>query len=387
MKRISKILFGFLPAITLTVAACSTELEKTSQTETTPALPSQTGSGKPLPRVGQVEVMAELDIMPGNVTASKDGRIFVSIHGRRRGAAQLIEITGRNSWEPFPNKEWNANPGSGLNVLNTAHGVAIDSQDRLWVIDHGNWMPDDAQPTQSKLVAFDINTRQLVFRYDFPESTGSKGNVMQDLAVDEERGFVYIADSRYPAIVVVDTNNKTSRRFDNHPALEAEDVDLVVEGQTLLSEGTDGKWQNARVPINPITLSADGEKIFFGAMTGQTWYSVPAKLFRDGASDQAIGAAIVKAGSKPVSDGANIDAEGNHFFTNLEDNAIDMLSKNGKLIRLVRDERFIWPDNIRFGPESWLYVAVNRSSLDRYARATRTMTVKCLLTSRSFVNI
>jgi len=40
-----------------------------------------------------------------------------------------------------------------------------------------------------KLVAFDINTRKLVFRHDFPESTGPKGGIMQDLAVDGERGF------------------------------------------------------------------------------------------------------------------------------------------------------------------------------------------------------
>jgi len=307
---------------------------------------------------GLLEVVAELDITPGNVTVSKDGRIFASVHGMRRGGAQLIEITGRNSWKPFPDKSWNARPGSGVNVLNTAHGVAIDSQDRLWVIDHGNWM----NPVQTpKLVAFDINTRQLVFRHDFTETTGPKGGIMQDLAVDGERGFVYIADcGSRPAIVVVDTQKNTARRFENHPALAAENVDLIVEGQKLLFPGADGKLQDARVPINPITLSADGETLFFGAMNGKTWYSVPAKLFRDGATDQVIGAAIAKAGAKPVSDGASTDAEGNHFFTNLQDNAIDKLSKQGQLTRLVQDDRLIWPDNVRFGQDSWLYIAVNQ---------------------------
>ena len=46
------------------------------------------------PAVGQVEIVAELDITPGNVTATKDGRIFASIHGMRRGPVQLIEVTG-----------------------------------------------------------------------------------------------------------------------------------------------------------------------------------------------------------------------------------------------------------------------------------------------------
>ncbi len=274
---------------------------------------TQSVSASQTPQVGQLEVVSELNITPGNVTASRDGRIFASVHGMRRGSAQLIEIkSGSNNWQPFPNAAWNGKPGSSNNVLNSAHGVAIDSQDRLWVIDHGNWMPNDAEPTRPKLVAFDINTRELVYRYDFPES--ATGTIMQDLAVDGERGFVYIAD--------------------------------------------------------PITLSADGETLYFGAMNGETWYSASAKSFREGASDypsgtlrdrtSTIGAAIKEVGQKPVSDGVSTDAQGNHFITNLNDNAIDKLSADGKLTRLVQDDRLLWADNVRFGNDSWLYIAVNQ---------------------------
>lgn len=347
----------------VTQSACTETLTTEKLADSPNIARAQSASESETPKVGQLEVVAELDVTPGNVTASRDGRIFASVHGMRRGSAQLIEIKpGRNNWEPFPNAGWNAKPGSGPNVFNTAHGVAIDSQDRLWVIDHGNWMPGGASPTQPKLVAFDINTRQEVFRYDFPESTGPKGGIMQDLAVDGERGFVYIADcGSRPAIVVVDINKKTSQRFENHPSLNAENINLVVEGQKLLFPDSNGTMQDARVPINPITLSANGETLFFGAMNGETWYSVSAKLFRDGASDRSIGEAIAKVGSKPVSDGVSTDAEGNHFFTNLKDGAIDELSKDGRLTRLVQDARLRpWADNVRFGPDSWLYIAVNQ---------------------------
>ncbi|MNQ57388.1 Major royal jelly protein [compost metagenome] len=310
------------------------------------------------PKVGQVEVVAELDITPGNVTASKDGRVFASVHGMRRGPVQLVEITGLNSYVAFPNDSWNAKPGSGPNVMNTPHGVVIDSRDRLWVIDHGNWL-DKPQPP--KLVAFDINTRELVNRYDFSPQVAPKGQILQDLAVDGERGFVYIADcGPDPAIVSVDINKGTARRFSGHPSLAAEDVELVVEGKPLLFPGEGGKMAPARVGINPITLSADGETIYFGSMNGTSWYAVPARLFREGAADALIASAITRVGSKPISDGAATDAEGNHFITNLPDNGIDVLTRTGELKPLVRDERFLWPDNAHFGPDSWLYVAVNQ---------------------------
>ena len=322
---------------------------------------SATGAGAvaaTAPAVGQVEIVAELDITPGNVTATKDGRVFASVHGMRRGPVQLIEVTGPNGYTPFPDAGWNAKPGSSPDVLNTPHGVLVDARDRLWVVDHGNWMD---QPQPPKLVAFDIASRKLAYRHDFDRKVAPTGQILQDLAVDSERGFAYIADcGPDPAIVVVDLGNNQSRRFGGHPSLASEDVDLVVEGKPLLFPGADGRMGPARVGINPITLSADGETLYYGAMNGTAWNSLPARLLREGASDADIGAAIARVGSKPISDGAATDAEGNHFFTNLSANGIDVLDKNGQLRPLVRDARFLWPDNAHFGPESWLYVAVNQ---------------------------
>lgn len=331
----------------------------------TSSLSSQATNGDPgEAQVGQIEIVAELDIMPGNVTVSQDGRIFATVHGRGRGDAQLIEITGRNIWEPFPNEAWNAPPGSGSDVLHTPHGVVIDSRDRLWVIDHGNWLPEAQRP---KLLAFDINTSELLYRYDFDETEAPgqfpQGQFMQDLAVDAERGFVYIADSssQRPAIVMVDINQNTVRRFEGHPSLQTEDrVVVMVEGDVWTVTTPDGRTFPAGSPINPITLSADGETLFFGAVRGLTWYGVPTQLFRSGASDQEIGEAIEVAGSKPVTDGVSTDAEGNHFFTNVAANAIDMLSPEGRTTRLAQDPRFLWLDSARFGPNSWLYVSVNQ---------------------------
>ncbi|NNC24923.1 cupin, partial [Salinisphaera sp. USBA-960] len=73
----------------------------------------------------------------------------------------------------------------------------------------------------------------------------------------------------------------------------------------------------ARVGINPITLSADRETLYFGAMNGTTWYRLPARLLREGADDAAIATAIAPAGPKPISDGVATGADGTHWFTDL----------------------------------------------------------------------
>ena len=308
---------------------------------------------------GSLEVVAELPINPGNLAVTKTGRVFATVHQFRRAAAQLIEITGPASFRPWPDKGWNATFGSGPDVLNSVLGVQLDRQGRLWVLDNGLGEPNQTP----KLVAFSIADGKPVFRYDFPPETGPVGSFLNDLAVDDARGFVYLADiggSHEPALVVLDVNQRTSRRFTASPALQAQDVDLVVDGRVLGPRGEDGTVKPARVAVNPITLSADGETLYFGAMNGVTWYRLPARLLREAASDEAIAAAIAKAGPKPVSDGAATDAAGNHYFTDLGNNAITVLGADGRLDTLVQDDRLSWPDSLSFGEPGWLYIAVNQ---------------------------
>jgi sugar lactone lactonase YvrE len=321
-----------------------------------PAAPGFAGS-EPAP--GTLQVVAELPINPGNLAVTDDGRVFATVHQFRRADAQLIEVTGRHSYRAWPDGGWNGAFGSGPDVLNSVLGIAIDREDRLWVVDNGL----GATNLQPKLVAFSLTTGEPVFRYDFPPSTGPTGSFLNDLAVDDRRGFVYIADvggQAEPALVTVDIDKRESRRFTASPSLQAEDADLVVDGRVLEAPGQDGELKPARIAVNPITLSADGETLYFGAMTGKTWYQVPAKLFREGAGDDVIAAAIARAGPKPVSDGASTDVEGNHYFTDLGRNAITVLRPDGSLDTLVRDERLSWPDALSFGEPGWLYIAVNQ---------------------------
>lgn len=324
-----------------------------------------------------LEIVAELPIRPWNIAVTREGRIFATVFRNLREEPALIEITGRNTFRPFPNAEWNGVFGSSPNVLNRPHGIHIDEQNRLWVMDYGQWaiLPDNGReplPAQTpKLLAFDVNTGQMVYRQDFGDKAIPTGTSFpQDLTVDAKNGFVYLADSGVsglpPAIIAVDLNQKTTRRFEASPSLKAEDVNLVVESRVLSFPDDAGNMVPARIGINPISLSADSETLFYGPMNGTSMYAVPAELFRSGADDATIAAAVKRIGPKPVSDGISTDTAGNHFITNVNENAIDVLDINGKLSRLVQDNRLIWTDSTSFGEPDWLYInpnQLNRSPL------------------------
>ena len=149
------------------------------------------------PAIGSLENVAELSINPGNLSVTADGRVYATVHQLRPADARLIEITGRDSYRPWPNREWNAAFGSGPDVMNAPLGIQLDRKNRLWVIDNG--LGPESQPP--KLIAFSLETGEVVFRHDFSAETGPVGSFLNDLAVDAQRGFVYLADGSLETLV------------------------------------------------------------------------------------------------------------------------------------------------------------------------------------------
>ncbi|MGO1071052.1 L-dopachrome tautomerase-related protein [Lysobacter sp. CA199] len=313
----------------------------------------QAAPAAPSPKqASRLEVVAVSDVRPGNVAVSAQGRVFATFHPLGGSKVQLGEVKdGR--LQPYPDLSvQNGGAAASDATFDTPLGVSVDSSGRLWVIDMG------LKLGKTRLWAFDLNTNRLARKIELPADIAPKGSFVQDFAIDEARGWAYLADIANPGIIALDLASGKARRFGGHRALQSEDIDMKIDGRLVHFGG-----KPARVGINPITLSADRETLYFGAMNGTTWYRLPAKLLREGADDAAIAAAIAPAGPKPISDGVATSAVGDHYFTDLQRHAIARLGRDGKLSEVLRDPRLQWPDNLALGPDGWIYVSVNQ--LDR----------------------
>jgi len=329
--------------LTLTLIAGTLVMcQSPAKTEATNAA-SETEEASPT-----LEVVGAFEKRPGNVAVDKDGRVFTTMHPLDPADFQLVEVISENEVVPFPSLEYQKNGGEATDEkIDTPLGIRVDKNNVLWIIDMGQNLG------KTRLFGFDIATKTEVYRLDLPADVAPEGSFIQDLAIDEKNEWAYLADIANPGIVAVDLKNKTARRFADS-RLEAEDIDMVIDGQVINFGGAP-----ARVAVNPITLSDNRETIFFGAMNGTKWYSVPARLFRENAADTTLSSSIKVEGAKPISDGVATDAEGVHYFTNLPDDGIDFL-KDGKLQPLIRDERIDWADNVAVGPDGVVYIVVNQ---------------------------
>ena len=299
--------------------------------------------------IGTLEIVAEMDINPGNVAVSKEGRVFSTIHPMRPNTTKLVEITSKTTYVPFPSEKLQPKTASASDdIFDTPQGLIFDNQNRLWVLDAGFSIG------RTRLYAFDIDSKKELMRFNIPKELAPSNSFVQDLAVDDKNGFVYLACVTNPGIIVVDINKNEFRKIIDLPTMQSEDADMVIDGKVQYLNG-----EPARIALDPITISADKETLYYGAMNGTKWYQLPTKNIRNGATDAVIIKQISVLADKPFSDGADTDEHGNHYFTNIQNYSIDILSKDGKLSVLKKDPLLDWPDSVRIQGD-WLYIAASQ---------------------------
>jgi hypothetical protein len=106
-----------------------------------------------------------------------------------------------------------------------------------------------------------------------------------------------------------------------------------------------------QVGLDGIAPSADGQWLFFAAMSHDTLYRVRlADVLDPAASPRAE-----PIGKKPLSDGISAAPDGSVLVTDVENGGIARISASGELRTLVKLERVVWADGVFITPSGEVY--------------------------------
>jgi len=285
----------------------------------------------------------------GNVAVNRDGRVFFTVHPESRPQGNKLLEWVAGAAVPYPNGTVQPH------LLGTVLGLAIDRQDRLWTIDNGNHGFATA-----RLLAFDLETGELVHDHKFAADIAPAGSFLQDLQISADGRTVVIADASFwrksPAIIVYDTQTRSARRL-----LEA-DPSVSAENYLIRNRLKDmsflGGLVSLRGGVDGIALDTDNEWLYFAAISHSTLFRVRVRdLLDQSLPARQLAGRIERVSEKPLSDGLSADLDGNIYVTDVEHGAIFIVGPSGELKTLLRSARIRWADALSFGPDGWLYLA------------------------------
>lgn len=317
-----------------------------------------------------IERVAEFHgAMPTGVTVSEDGRIFVNFPKWGDDVRYTVAEVRDGKTVPYPDAAFNREHADPARGLISVQSVVADGRGRLWILDTA--APGFAAPKAggAKLVAVDLKTDRVVKTVVFPSGAILPTTYVNDMRFDFRvgaEGVAYVTDSSLKgpgAIIVIDlASGKAVRRLSGHPSTSPDPAFTArIDGKALAATGPDGKPQPFNVASDGIALSADGETLYFCALSSRALYSVPTRLLRDpAAGDADIARAIVYLGEKGASDGLEADAAGNVYGGDYEHDAIRRLAPDGSWSTIAQGPDLSWPDTLSVGPDGYLYVMANQ---------------------------
>jgi sugar lactone lactonase YvrE len=297
------------------------------------------------------------------VAVSREGRIFVCYpRWSDKVTFSVGEILESGEVVPYPDEEWNswdelAPPDESFVCVQS---VYVDADDNLWILDPANPLFGGVVPGGPKLLKVDLSDGKITRRILFDETVAPVSSYLNDVRVDTERNVAYMTDSGLGAIIVVDLGSGKSRRLlAGHHSTKSESIVLTIGGSKWLIGG-----QAPKVHSDGLALTADGEYLYYQALTGRTLYRIRTRWLRDASlSERQVQAKVESMYETGAADGIEFGPDGYLYLTAIEYDAIRVFVSLGTPETVVEDPRLRWPDSIARGPDGYLYVTTSQIHL------------------------
>jgi hypothetical protein len=300
-----------------------------------------------------LEELAVVDAAPGNITVAQDGTVIMTVHPSM--PSQYLALAIRDGVAtPFPNAELASRANIDNGGMRPVLGIRADREDRVWMLSTGG---------AQHLYAWDLRGERMAHDFTF-ENTATPGGGFNDIALALSHGTVFLSANSGSDIGIVALDiatGNTKLRLRNHSSFQPEDITAYIHGKALGNNNANGEFQPMRGGFNPITIDAQEEWVYYGAMSSKWVYRVRvADLLDDTLTEAELATRVEQYAEKTVCAGITIDDAGNVYVTDIQAEGIGVATPGQPYRLLVSDpQRLSWTDGISVGPDGYVYTGAN----------------------------
>jgi sugar lactone lactonase YvrE len=301
------------------------------------------------------------DFQLTGVTMSKEGRLFVNFpRWSDRYLNAVLEVLPNGSTKPYPDTEWNQwnlKPDTAGNHWVCVQSIVVDDNDQMWVVDAAAPLLATTVPGGPKLVQIDLKSNKVQRVFAIGPDVALIDSYMNDIRIDNARGFAYLTDSGHGGLIVLDIKaGKAHRALDGHPSVMTQPgVKVVVDGKELLQFGKPPQFK-----ADSLALSPDGNYVYYKAITADKLYRIRTDLLRNANSSRSQLESAVETVAKVFpTDGLWMDKHGILYLSDVQQNAVVRMTPDGKQERVASDANLQWPDTFTEGPDGAIYISAS----------------------------
>jgi sugar lactone lactonase YvrE len=312
-----------------------------------------------------IEVASFGNNQPIGVTVAPErNRLFVSFPHHEPFLYGLTEIVNGKR-VAYPDITWNKYlPDQPGNHFVNVQDLYADDKNYLWVLDSspagdasvfGKDKSSSNAEGKFKLLKINLSTNKVDRIYDFKDVDKSK-SALNDVCIDNIRQLAYLSDPGLHAIVILDLKNGKSRIVlqDDKSTVVQPDLKLHIDGKDVVDVHGKPFISN----VNGIALTKDNKYFYFRAINQYNVYRIKTDFLSDDSlSATELSSKVELVANTGICHGMIADKKGNIYLSNSPEHAIQFLTPNGILKRLVKDERLIWPDSFGIGSDGFLYLS------------------------------
>ncbi len=309
----------------------------------------------------RLKLIAESKDQWTGVAVSTEGRIFVNYPRWSPDIPlSVAEVLPSGAKAPWPDDNWNTpdSAKSPSTYFVCVQSVYIDKTNCLWILDPANPMFKGVVEGGAKLMKFEIRSGKLLKKYIFDEKLAPKNSYLNDVRIDNDKGYAYMTDSGMGAILVLNLETGECRRLlAGHPSVMAENFRLVVEEKVL----------PMKVHSDGIALTPDGEYLYYQALTGRSLYRINTGHLRNFSIPKDTISKMVEYTAKTgACDGIEFDRNGILYLTSIEMNAIRTYNPETNHVEtVVRDSLIKWPDSFSITRQGDIYFTTSQIHLGK----------------------